>query len=87
MGRIPARRGAGGQRLQRDRRHTRFTAMIAFYGMGLLGSNFVRALRKRGEEVHVWNRTAARARARWRRSARRPSTTPRTGCAARRAFT
>lgn len=37
--------------------------MIAFYGMGLLGSNFVRALRKRGEEVHVWNRTAARARA------------------------
>ncbi|MBK9000927.1 MAG: NAD(P)-dependent oxidoreductase [Myxococcales bacterium] len=37
--------------------------MIAFYGMGLLGSNFVRALRKRGEEVHVWNRTAERARA------------------------
>lgn len=37
--------------------------MIAFYGMGLLGSNFVRALRRRGEEVNVWNRTAARARA------------------------
>ncbi len=36
--------------------------MIAFLGMGLLGSNFVRALRKRGEDVRVWNRTAARAR-------------------------
>ena len=36
---------------------------IAFFGMGLLGSNFVRALRKRGEDVHVWNRTADRARA------------------------
>jgi 3-hydroxyisobutyrate dehydrogenase len=35
--------------------------VIAFYGMGLLGSNFVRALRKRGEEVHVWNRTHAKA--------------------------
>jgi 3-hydroxyisobutyrate dehydrogenase len=37
--------------------------MIAFYGMGLLGSNFVRALRERGETVHVWNRTSARAKA------------------------
>jgi 3-hydroxyisobutyrate dehydrogenase len=37
--------------------------MIAFYGMGLLGSNFVRALRERGEDVHVWNRTASRAKA------------------------
>jgi 3-hydroxyisobutyrate dehydrogenase len=37
--------------------------MIAFFGMGLLGSNFVRALRKRGEEVHVWNRNAEKARA------------------------
>lgn len=37
--------------------------MIAFFGMGLLGSNFVRALRRRGEEVHVWNRTEAKARA------------------------
>jgi 3-hydroxyisobutyrate dehydrogenase len=37
--------------------------MIAFYGMGLLGSNFVRALRRRGENVQVWNRTAERARA------------------------
>lgn len=35
--------------------------MVAFFGMGLLGSNFVRSLRKRGEEVAVWNRTAARA--------------------------
>jgi 3-hydroxyisobutyrate dehydrogenase len=37
--------------------------VIAFFGMGLLGSNFVRALRRRGEEVHVWNRSAAKARA------------------------
>ena len=37
--------------------------MIAFFGMGLLGSNFVRALRKRGEDVHVWNRSADKARA------------------------
>jgi 3-hydroxyisobutyrate dehydrogenase len=35
--------------------------MIAFFGTGLLGANFVRALRRRGEEVHVWNRTAAKA--------------------------
>jgi 3-hydroxyisobutyrate dehydrogenase len=35
--------------------------MIAFFGMGLLGSNFVRALRRRGEEVHVWNRSHAKA--------------------------
>jgi 3-hydroxyisobutyrate dehydrogenase len=35
--------------------------MITFFGMGLLGSNFVRALRKRGETVHVWNRSHARA--------------------------
>lgn len=37
--------------------------MIAFLGMGLLGSNFVRALRRRGEEVRVWSRSAAKARA------------------------
>jgi 3-hydroxyisobutyrate dehydrogenase len=37
--------------------------MIAFFGMGLLGSNFVRALRKRGEDVRVWNRSPARAKA------------------------
>jgi 3-hydroxyisobutyrate dehydrogenase len=36
--------------------------MIAFLGMGLLGSNFVRALRKRGEEVQVWNRSPDKAR-------------------------
>jgi len=35
--------------------------MIAFYGMGLLGSNFVRALRRRGEAVRVWNRNPKRA--------------------------
>ena len=37
--------------------------MIAFLGMGLLGSSFVRALRRRGEEVQVWNRSAGKARA------------------------
>ena len=37
--------------------------MIAFFGTGLLGSGFVRALRKRGETVHVWNRTPSKARA------------------------
>jgi 3-hydroxyisobutyrate dehydrogenase len=41
----------------------RYTAgMIAFLGTGLLGTGFTRALRRRGEDVHVWNRTAARAR-------------------------
>jgi 3-hydroxyisobutyrate dehydrogenase len=35
--------------------------MIAFFGAGLLGSGFVRALRRRGVDVHVWNRTKARA--------------------------
>ena len=35
--------------------------MIAFFGMGLLGSNFVRALRRRGEGVHVWNRSPDKA--------------------------
>jgi 3-hydroxyisobutyrate dehydrogenase len=29
--------------------------------MGLLGSNFVRAMLQKGEQVHVWNRTPARA--------------------------
>ena len=29
--------------------------------MGLLGSNFVKALIKKGEQVQVWNRTASRA--------------------------
>jgi 3-hydroxyisobutyrate dehydrogenase len=35
--------------------------MIAFLGMGLLGSNFVRALIGKGEQVQVWNRTASKA--------------------------
>ena len=37
--------------------------MIAFLGMGLLGAAFVRACRKRGEEINVWNRTPDKARA------------------------
>ncbi len=37
--------------------------MIAFFGMGLLGSNFVRALRRMGHEVNVWNRTHSKAEA------------------------
>jgi 3-hydroxyisobutyrate dehydrogenase len=36
---------------------------IAFLGMGLLGSNFVQAMLERGEQVHVWNRSAAKAEA------------------------
>jgi 3-hydroxyisobutyrate dehydrogenase len=36
--------------------------MIAFLGTGLLGANFTRALLRRGEQVQVWNRTAAKAR-------------------------
>ena len=37
--------------------------MKAFLGMGLLGSNFVKAMLKKGETVQVWNRTAAKAKA------------------------
>ena len=37
--------------------------MKAFLGMGLLGSNFVKAMRKKGDEIQVWNRTASRAQA------------------------
>ncbi|HEY4058331.1 MAG TPA: NAD(P)-binding domain-containing protein [Kofleriaceae bacterium] len=37
--------------------------MITILGTGLLGSGFVKALRKKGETVHVWNRTASRAQA------------------------
>ena len=37
--------------------------MIAVLGTGLLGSGFVRALRRSDQDVNVWNRTAARARA------------------------
>ena len=36
---------------------------IAFLGTGLLGSGFVEAALKRGEQVTVWNRTAAKAEA------------------------
>lgn len=35
--------------------------MKAFLGTGLLGSNFVKAMLKRGEQVHVWNRTSSKA--------------------------
>ncbi|TWF41349.1 3-hydroxyisobutyrate dehydrogenase [Chitinophaga polysaccharea] len=35
--------------------------MIAFLGMGLLGSNFVRALINKGNSVQVWNRTTSKA--------------------------
>jgi 3-hydroxyisobutyrate dehydrogenase len=35
--------------------------MKAFLGMGLLGSNFVKAMLQKGEAVNVWNRTAAKA--------------------------
>ena len=35
--------------------------MIAFLGMGLLGSNFVRAMLNKGAQVQVWNRTASKA--------------------------
>lgn len=37
--------------------------MIAFYGAGMLGSGFVRALLKKGEQVQVWNRSADKAKA------------------------
>jgi 3-hydroxyisobutyrate dehydrogenase len=37
--------------------------MIAFLGMGLLGSNFVRALRRRGVAVNAWSRDGSKAQA------------------------
>lgn len=37
--------------------------MKVFLGMGLLGSNFVKAMLQKGETVQVWNRTASKARA------------------------
>ncbi|MBN9384971.1 MAG: NAD(P)-dependent oxidoreductase [Chitinophagaceae bacterium] len=37
--------------------------MVAFLGMGLLGSNFVRAMIGKGAKVNVWNRTASKAEA------------------------
>jgi len=35
--------------------------MTAFLGMGLLGSNFVRAMIDKGGSVNVWNRTGSKA--------------------------
>jgi 3-hydroxyisobutyrate dehydrogenase and related beta-hydroxyacid dehydrogenases len=35
--------------------------MKAFLGMGLLGSNFVKAMINKGETVQVWNRTASKS--------------------------
>jgi 3-hydroxyisobutyrate dehydrogenase len=37
--------------------------MIAFLGTGLLGSNFVKAMLHKGQQVNVWNRTASKAQA------------------------
>jgi len=36
---------------------------IAWFGAGMMGSGFVEALRRRGDEVRVWNRTFEKARA------------------------
>jgi 3-hydroxyisobutyrate dehydrogenase len=35
----------------------------AFLGMGLLGSNFVKAMLQKGDTVQIWNRTASKAKA------------------------
>jgi len=35
--------------------------MKSFLGMGLLGSNFVKAMRRKNESVQVWNRTFSKA--------------------------
>lgn len=35
--------------------------MVAFLGIGLLGSNFVRAMIQKGAHVQVWNRTLSKA--------------------------
>lgn len=37
--------------------------MITFIGTGLLGSNFVKAMLQKGQQVNVWNRTASKAKA------------------------
>lgn len=37
--------------------------MKAYLGTGLLGSSFVKAMIRRGDQVQVWNRTAAKAKA------------------------
>ena len=39
------------------------SSTVAFLGIGLLGAGFVRALRRRGVAVRVWNRTAKKAQA------------------------
>ncbi len=36
---------------------------VAFYGAGMLGSGFVKSLRRQGYEVHVWNRSFEKAKA------------------------
>jgi 3-hydroxyisobutyrate dehydrogenase len=36
---------------------------IAFFGTGLMGAGFVRRLRASGQQVNIWNRSAAKARA------------------------
>ncbi len=36
---------------------------IAFFGAGLMGAGFVRRMLDKGNEVHVWNRDAAKAKA------------------------
>jgi 3-hydroxyisobutyrate dehydrogenase-like beta-hydroxyacid dehydrogenase len=36
---------------------------IAFYGAGMLGSGFVKSLRRQGYDVRVWNRTFSKAQA------------------------
>ncbi|WP_225871091.1 NAD(P)-dependent oxidoreductase [Pedobacter frigiditerrae] len=38
-------------------------SMKAFLGTGLLGSNFVKAMLRRGDQVQVWNRTLSKAKA------------------------
>src|SRR3954465_5704464 len=37
--------------------------MKAFLGMGLLGSNFVKAMLQKGDTMQVWNRTTSKAKA------------------------
>jgi 3-hydroxyisobutyrate dehydrogenase len=37
--------------------------VVAFYGAGMLGSGFVKSLRRQGYDVRVWNRTFDRAEA------------------------
>jgi len=37
--------------------------MVAFLGTGLLGAGFIKALLNKGQEVHIWNRSADKAKA------------------------